>query len=246
MKISPFGFCLVLWAAVFGGGGYAKAAPSAALPAAPPLGVANTKSGVVISANPKVPLFVLDVNETQSRFEVKFLGFMTVRGKFNRTSGNLHHDPARQDAEGRALDSIQAEIDATTLDTHLFNAEATNEMLRSPQFFHVEKFPAITFRSSAFNWDGARLRSIDGTLTLLGVSKPVTLTVERSACMPAGEQKRARCSADAFVNIKRSEFGMKAWAASVSNDVKLIIGLVAYQAKQPVDVGTTTKVGEEN
>ncbi len=177
----------------------------------------------------KPPLFVLDPAETHSRFEVKFLGIMTVRGKFNRTTGNLYHDPARHDAASRAGDSIHAEIDTTTLDTHVINSQATNEMLRGPQFFHVEKFPAITFKSSAFNWDETTLRSIDGSLTLLGISKPVTLTVEKSGCTPATNQKRARCSAEASVNVKRADFGMKAWAASVSNDVKLAIELVAYQ-----------------
>ena len=178
----------------------------------------------------KPPLFVLDPAETHSRFEVKFLGIMTVRGKFNRTTGNLYHDPARHDAASRASDTINAEIDATTLDTNVINAHATNEMLRGPQFFNVEKFPAITFKSSAFNWDETALKSIDGSLTLLGVSKPVTLTVEKSGCTPATPQKRARCSAEAFVNVKRADFGMKGWAASVSNDVKLTIELAAYQA----------------
>jgi polyisoprenoid-binding protein YceI len=176
------------------------------------------------------PLFVLDPSETHSRFEVKFLGLMMVRGKFNRTTGNLYHDPAGRDAASRASDSIYAEIDATTLDTHVINSHATNEILRGPQFFNVEKFPAITFKSSVFNWDETSLKSIEGSLTLLGVSKPVTLTVEKSGCAPATVQKRARCTAEAFVNVKRADFGMKAWAASVSNDVKLTIELVAYQA----------------
>jgi polyisoprenoid-binding protein YceI len=236
MKISPHSFCFLFWAMVVDGGvGVAEAQPPGAL----------SVQTSAATANSKPPLFVLDPTETHSRFEVKFLGFMTVRGKFNRTTGTLYHDPARHDSDSQVLDSIQAEIDATTLHTQVINAEATNEMLRSPQFFHVEKFPAITFKSSAFNWDGASLRSIDGTLTLLGVSKPVTLTVAKSGCTPAEAQKRARCSAEAFVNVKRADFGMKGWAASVSNDVKLIIELVAYQAKQPVEVSTDSKDRDE-
>jgi polyisoprenoid-binding protein YceI len=194
------------------------------------------------STSSKPPLFVLDPAETHSRFEVKFLGLMTVRGKFNRTTGNLYHDPARHDAASRASDSIHAEIDTTTLDTNVINSHATNEMLRGPQFFHVEKFPAITFKSSAFNWDETILKSIDGSLTLLGVSKLVTLTVEKSGCTPATAHKRARCSAEASVNVRRADFGMKAWAASVSNDVKLTIELVAYQAG---DSGTEPKNNDD-
>jgi polyisoprenoid-binding protein YceI len=175
-----------------------------------------------------VPLYELDPVETHSRFEAKFLGFITVRGKFNRTTGKLFHDPLRTDAESRANDSIEAQIDATTLDAHVVNAHATNEILRGPDFFNVEKFPTISFKSSRFNWDDDKLKSIDGRLTLLGVTKPVTLTVEQSGCTPAGNGKRARCTADAFVRVKRADFGMKAWSTSVGNEVKIIVELVAF------------------
>lgn len=221
---------LLAWA------GAAHAQPSSAIVSSS--ASASLPLPTITSTTSKPPLFVLDAAETHSRFEVKFLGIMTVRGKFNRTTGNLYHDPARHDAASRTSDSIHAEIDATTLDTNVINAHATNEMLRGPQFFNVEKFPAITFKSSAFNWDETTLKSIDGSLTLLGVSKPVTLTVEKSGCTSATTQKRARCLAEAFVNVKRADFGMKGWAASVSNDVKLIIELVAYQAS---DSGNESK-----
>jgi polyisoprenoid-binding protein YceI len=237
MKNSRLGIRFAL-CFVVGFGGIGVAIPQ-------PLSVPGMQSSSATAINPRPPLFVLDPAETHSRFEVKFLGLMTVRGKFNRTTGNLYHDPVRRDPDSRALDSIQAEIDTTTLNAHVINAEATNEMLRGPQFFHVEKFPAITFKSSVFNWDGTNLKSINGTLTLLGVSKPVTLNVEKSGCTQAEAQKRARCSAEASVNVKRADFGMKAWATSVSNDVKLIIELVAYQAKQPVEVSADTKDRDE-
>jgi polyisoprenoid-binding protein YceI len=175
-----------------------------------------------------VPVFKIDPVETHARFEVKFLGVITVRGKFHRTTGTLLHDPERHDAASRANDAIHAEIDATTLDAHVMNADATNEILRGPQFFNVEKFPSISFKSSRFNWEDTTLKSIDGALTLLGVRKNVTLTIEKSGCSPASAGKRARCTADAFVKIQRADFGMKAWSASVSNDVKIIVELVAH------------------
>lgn len=236
MKISTrriHRFSFLLWVVMCGVGNTASVAPANAQPASTSV------------ANVSVPQFVLDPNETHARFEVKFLGFMTVRGKFNRTTGKLFHDPSRHDPDSRALDSIHADIDATTLSTHIINAESTNEILRGPQFFHVEKFPAITFKSSVFNWDGNDLKSIDGALTLVGTTKPVTLTVEKSGCTPADSRKRARCSAEAFVNIKRADFGMKAWAASVSNDVKLIVELVAYKAAEVAQIPQTVDIGDD-
>lgn len=191
--------------------------------------VSGCLASAMVCSQP-APLYELDPVETHSRFEAKFLGVITVRGKFNRTTGRLFHDPLRTDAESRANDSIEAEIDATTLDAHVANAHTTNEILRGPDFFNVEKFPTIGFKSSRFNWDGEVLKSIDGRLTLLGVTKPVTLTVEKSGCTPATNGTRARCTAEAFVRVKRADFGMKAWSKSVGNEVKIIVELVAVAA----------------
>ncbi len=179
-------------------------------------------------------VYTLDPTATHSRFEAKFLGLITVRGKFNRTTGKLLHHPAWRDAAGRATDSIDAEIDATSLDAHVANSETTNQILRGPEFFNVEKFPVIAFRSSRFNWEGDKLKSIEGGLTLLGVTRAATFTVEKSGCTPATTAgARARCTADAFVEVMRSDFGMRGWSASVSNEVKIIIALVAVAEPLP-------------
>ena len=204
----------------------------------------KAQNGAQFSAPRTTPEFVLDPTETRSRFEAKFLSFITVRGRFKRTTGRLIHDPARRDAASRANDSIVAEIDATSLEVQMVNAETTNEILRGAQFFNVEKFSTISFASSAFKWDGPTLKAIEGTLTLLGVAKPVVLTIEKSGCKPAGPNGRMRCVAEAFVNVKRTDFGMKAWAASVSNDVKLIIELVAYSVSN-LSVNSATDAGLE-
>lgn len=193
-------------------------------------GLALLACPVMAHAQLAVPQYIIDPLETHSRFEALFLGLMTVRGKFSRTTGHLTHDPARTDPQSRTNDVITAVIDATTLYANVMNANATNKVLRGPEFFDVEKFPAIEFKSSRFVWESERLTSIDGLLTLLGKTRPVKLVVYKSGCVPASASKRARCTADAVLNIKRSEFGMKAWSASVSDDVKIIIELVAYAA----------------
>jgi polyisoprenoid-binding protein YceI len=183
-------------------------------------------SASVASANAPT-LYVFDPVETHSRFEAKFLGFITVRGKFNRTTGTLHHDAENTDATGRLDDKIHAIIDTTTLDAHVVNAHATNKVLRGPEFFNVEKFPTIEFKSKQFRYEGEKVTHIDGTLKVVGTTRPVTLIVENSGCTPAAANVQARCVADASVVIKRSEFGMKAWSASISDEVKIIVEMVA-------------------
>ncbi len=173
---------------------------------------------------PFLQTYQLDPDETHSRFEVKFMGFITVRGKFNRTTGTLVRDPQLQRS------SIHAIIDTTTLHAQVANAGTTNRILRGPEFFQVDKFPAIEFKSSLFVYEGERLQRIEGMLTLLGVTRPVALLVAASRCVPADAERKARCEADAAVTVRRSEFGMLGWNESVADEVKISVALVAIEA----------------
>ena len=191
------------------------------------IGIANPcLSAQLPEAIPPPPLlqtYQLDPDETHSRFEVKFMGFITVRGKFNRTTGTLVRDPQLQRS------SIHAIIDTTTLHAQVANAGTTNRILRGPEFFQVDKFPAIEFKSSLFVYEGERLLRIEGVLTLLGITRPVALLVAASRCVPADAERKARCLADAAVTVKRSEFGMLGWSESVGDEVKIIVDLVANE-----------------
>ena len=202
---------------------------------------------------PTAPLYLIDPVETRARFEVMFLGMMTVHGKFGRTTGTLNHDAERGGAASHANDAIYAVIDSTTLDTNVINANATNQMLRGANFFQVDKYPTIEFKSSRFVWEATRpgelnrLTHIEGSLTMVGTNRPVLLIVQKSGCTPATPLLRARCTADAYLLIRRSDFGIKAWSASVSDAVKIIVELVAYAAPIPTnEVKTDVKKIDES
>ena len=183
--------------------------------------------------------YQLDPNETRARFEVKFMGFITVRGKFNRTTGTLSRDPMLRNS------SIHAIIDATTLEAITANARTTNRVLRGREFFHVDKFPTIAFTSTRFEYEGERLLRINGTLTMLGIARPVSLLVAAAHCAPAEGERKARCEADAAVTIRRSDFGMSAWNESVADEVKIIVELVAIEALRdaaPVKAGAASAI----
>ena len=179
--------------------------------------------------------YQLDPDETHARFEVKFMGFITVRGKFNRTTGTLSRDPALRNS------SIHAIIDTTTLEASTANADTTNRILRGREFFNVDKFPAIAFTSSQFEYEGERLLRIDGAMTMLGVVRPVSLLVASARCVASEAEHNARCEANAAVTIRRSDFGMSAWNESVADEVKIIVELVAIEAPRaaaPVNAET--------
>jgi polyisoprenoid-binding protein YceI len=123
--------------------------------------------------------------------------------------------------------SIHVIIDATTLTPTNFDSESKRRMLRGPEFFNVDRFPTIEFKSMRFRYEGDKLVAIDGNITLVGVSKPVTLTVMKSGCEPASSSKAARCTASTELTVKRFEFGIKGWSGTVSDEVMIAVELVA-------------------
>lgn len=162
--------------------------------------------------------------ETTARFEVRFLGLFPLRGDFRRTVGTLFYDASTRSG------SIEVSIDTTTLEASVRKAESS---ARSADFFHVEKFASIDFKSSRFVFDESRLRSIEGVLTLVGVTRPVVLLVSNAKCEPASAIEAAHCHAVAELVVKRSDFGMKSWSHSVSDEVSIGIAIVARQVPDP-------------
>src|SRR5499433_3840592 len=110
----------------------------------------------------------------------QFLG--TTRGKFTNFSGRIEVD--REHPENS---SVTAQIDAQSIDTRI---KKRDDHLRSAEFFNVEKFPQMTFKSRSVKQTGAQSGDILGDLTMHGVTKPVTLHVK--LLTPLGETSRTR------------------------------------------------------
>jgi polyisoprenoid-binding protein YceI len=163
--------------------------------------------------------------ETKTTYETHYLKFIPVRGVFDRMTGVLMYEPSKPVAERAPF--IHVVIDTTTLRPTTFDGEGKRKMLRGPEFFNVEKFPTIEFRSKKFRYDGERLTHIDGDITLVGVTKPVSLVVLKSGCEPASATQPPRCHASTELVVKRSQFGMNGWSTTVSDEVKIGVELVA-------------------
>src|SRR6266704_7014992 len=110
----------------------------------------------------------------------QFLG--TTHGKFTRFSGKIEVD--REHPENS---SVTAQIDVRSIDTHI---KRRDDHLRSPEFFNVEKFPQITFRSRSVKRTGPQSGDILGDLTMHGVTRPITLHVK--LLTPLNETSRTR------------------------------------------------------
>jgi polyisoprenoid-binding protein YceI len=157
----------------------------------------------------------VDALETTAGYETRFLGVLPMRGDFKRSSGTLIYDPVTRSG------SVEVRIEAASMISSTVKAEAT---ARGRDFFNVERYPFITFSAANFTFDSDRLRTVDGALTLVGITKPVTLVIRSAHCEPLV------CRAEGEVEVQRSMFGMKAWSRMVSDEVTIRISLVARLA----------------
>lgn len=164
--------------------------------------------------------YVIDPTHTIPTYEINHLGFSTQAGRFTGVSGKIVLDMAAKKG------SVDVTIDARTLST---GVEKQEKHLSGGEFFNVEKFPVMTFKSRKLNFTGDVLTSVDGEFTLLGVTKPLTLTVTHFKCGVNPMRKLAECGADATASLKRSDFGMTTFVPAVADEVKLTIPVEAFK-----------------
>ncbi len=172
--------------------------------------------------------YTIDPYHSYVHFEVDhFGGLSRMRGRFDKTAGKFTLDHA---AKTGSLDVTVQTSSVNTGDNDKGNRpRSRDEHLRTPDFFNVAEFPTMTFKSTKVVFKGDNPGSIEGNVTLLGVTKPVTLNVERWRCMPHPQSKRDMCGGNATGVIKRSDFGMKFGIPSVGDELALFIEIEGYK-----------------
>jgi len=156
--------------------------------------------------------YTIDPNHTWPMFEVNHLGFSTQRGRFNVTSGKITLDTAAKKG------GVDMTIGTASLD---MGFEKWDEHMKSADFFNAEQFPMMRFTSDKLVFDGDKVVAAEGSFTLLGVTKPMTLTVNNFRCAPHPMNKKQTCGADISATLKRSEFGMTKYVPGISDEVKI-------------------------
>jgi polyisoprenoid-binding protein YceI len=146
--------------------------------------------------------FVLDPDHTAAEFDVRHMMVTWVHGKFTKVKGVLFFDPADVSAS-----SVEAEIDVTSVST---GVEARDNDLRGPNYFDVEKYPIIVFKSTGVKSAGLDWCIVEGDLTIKGITRPVILDVRYVG--PSGFQDDDRLYTtygfQATATIDREDFGM--------------------------------------
>ena len=161
-----------------------------------PLVLALSPAPIVPAAPAEAPPVTWRIDQSHSDISFRIRHLVSrVRGTFNDWSGTIVADP-RNLAGG----SVQVEIKTASIDT---NNERRDTHLRSGDFFDAEKHPTITFRSTRVQTRGRRL-TVNGNLTMNGITRPVVLTGE--AAEPAGAAGKRRIGFEASTTINRKDF----------------------------------------
>src|SRR5262249_806366 len=136
---------------------------------------------------------------SQPQWEARHIGMSTQRGSFGKMTGKVTLDTAAKSG------AVDVTIDATTAKT--FDGRL-DQIVKGERFFNVEKYPTLTFKADKLTFDGDKIVQVDGDLTMVGVTKPVSFKVMNFVCGEQPFNKKPMCGADATATIKRSDWGM--------------------------------------
>src|ERR1700722_8875549 len=150
-----------------------------------------------VSAFAQSSSWTIDKNHSQVNFGIAHMGVSTVRGSLSGVTGTIVWDD-----KNPSKSSVEATIDATTVST---NNENRDKDLKSANFFNVEKFPTLTFKSTSVSGANGKLQVV-GDLTLAGVTKSVTLTVDGPTAPQKGMGGKTVIGLSVTGTLKRSDF----------------------------------------
>jgi polyisoprenoid-binding protein YceI len=175
-----------------------------------------------LATNAIAQTWQIDTAHSAAHFAVKHNLIAMVRGTFDKVTGTVEFD---------GKDITKAKINAT-IDVATINTRVTqrNDHLKTADFFNVAKFPAMTFVSTSITPAGAGKFKLNGNLTLMGVTKPVSLDMNAPVGPFIDPQGAHHFGALAVGKIKRTDFGMK-WANAVT-----VAGMAGIDISDEVDI----------
>ena len=159
----------------------------------------------------KASTYSLNQDHSKFLFSIGHFYVSSTQGRFSAFDGTLRFDPQAPD---QGMVTIHVSPGSISTD----NA-ARDEHLRSADFFDVQRFPSANFESTTLSKNSEKTGKLTGTLTLHGVSRPITLNVTYLTLDPNADRQQFSATA----TLKRSDFGMTNYAGIIGDDVTLNI-----------------------
>jgi polyisoprenoid-binding protein YceI len=159
----------------------------------------------------------IDPDHTYPSFEFAHMGISTWRGKFTRTRGTVDLDRAA------ASGAVDVTIEAASID---FGHRVMNEVAIGAEWLNADMNPTLRYVGT-LRFEGDRPVTVEGNLTLLGVTRPVPLRIESFRCIRHPIFRREVCGADASGTFDRADFGMKQYTQDGAGRMTLRIQVEA-------------------
>ena len=184
------------------------------------LGCAAVLAGAA-GASAQTPNYAIDPTHTFVNYEIGHFGTTTNRGRFSTKDGTLFFDRAGQQGK------VEIIIDISSVNT---GVDFLNRQIQGKDFFNVADYPTGQFKSTKFNFDGDKVSTVEGELTLLGKTNPVTLKALKFNCYMSPLIRREVCGGDFEALIKRSQWGLL-WGLNFGfeDDVRLVVQVEAIK-----------------
>jgi polyisoprenoid-binding protein YceI len=158
----------------------------------------------------------IDPAHANAQFSVKHLGISKVQGEFTNVTGTVQLDEK---------DATKSVVNATIDTTTVFTRNDSRDKDLKDNFFEITKFPTMTFVSKSFARSADGALQMTGDLTLHGVTKSVTFTVDgpsEAIKDPWGNQRRG---ASATATIHRADFGITKYPGMIGDDVTITLDI---------------------
>lgn len=175
--------------------------------------------------------WIIDPDHSVAAFSIRHMMIANVRGQFNRITGTIHFDAVDIPAT-----SVEVEIDVSSITTGI---KKRDEHLLSPDFFDVERYPSMTFRSTGVEPTGGNRARVTGDLTIHGTTRPVTFDAEYFGPVESPEGGEISMGFTAEFRINREDFGIT-WNVPLpgdgvvaGHDVQITLDVEADLAERP-------------
>lgn len=142
--------------------------------------------------------YAIDPSHTFATFEISHFGASVNRGRFDKKEGTIQFDKAAKTGK------VELTIDMTSINTGFAPFE---KHLQSADIFDAAKYPTAKFVGTRFTFDGDKLVSVGGELTIKGKTQPATFKANQFACYDSPMIKREVCGGDFETTIDRTQFG---------------------------------------
>ncbi len=163
--------------------------------------------------------YTLDGSHSAPMFEISHMGMSLQRGFFTDVQGTIRIDRAARTG------SIEVVVDTASVTT---SSRLLTGILKRADYFDVEKYPAMRYSSREIVFEGDVPVAAKGSLTLLGVTRPVPLSISSFRCGTHPLLRRAMCAAEVTASIRRSDFGMTGGLPDAAGDeVRIVVPVEA-------------------